>query len=524
MRLSLSASRNGPPTCAVDGIWLHSPYEPEREARRFAESAIGSSRPTHVLLLGPCLDYLTPALRGILPSAAVIVLQYSPDFDGLGQGRPDASWNPLSPTSLDAFLDAAIDEDAVSGVSVIEWEPASRAFPAEALRVKQAVKLVLDRLTSSTATVKASGRRWISNACLSFLLAERVLEPRRGSFPILIAAAGPSLVESLSSLSGLKGRFATIAVSSALAACRHAGIEPDLVVSTDGGYWSRLHLYPFASGSFPLAAPITALPSASLYGKARLLLIDQGSFVESELLPALGPSLRVPPHVTVSGTALRLAARLTEGPIVAAGLDLASYGELDHARPHGFDQALSLGSSRTFPIEGTLWSRSLEGAPEALPEKPWRRSRAMGSYAAALAIDAASLPGRVFRLGPSPTSIPGMEAIDAAGLANLVPSRNFCVEEWLRESPAAPLPRREAALRERIAAWRDLAAEASASLARAILPEDAVVAELFRSIDIVDYAAARRAVLANGDPRPAARDLARRCELFLSSLARRFAP
>jgi hypothetical protein len=42
-------------------------------------------------------------------------------------------------------------------------------------------------------------------------------------------------------------------------------------------------------------------------------------------------------------------------------------------------------------------------------------------------------------------------------------------------------------------------------------------------VDIVDYAAARRAILSGGEPRKSARDLADRCESFLSDLERRFA-
>jgi hypothetical protein len=528
MKLSVRSSRSGAPTCCANDIWLHSPYDPEREALRFVKSKIGSAHSSHLLILGPCLDYLSDALRSILPGARVIAVQYSPFFEGKTVGLADASWNPLSGMSLDAFLDATLDEDAISGVSVFEWEPAARAFPEEALLARKAVRASLDRLTSSTATVKASGQKWIANACASFLLVESILELRRSSVPVLIAAAGPSLRESLGAFSSIKGRFATIAVSSALAACRSAGIEPDLVVSTDGGYWSRLHLYPLAGEGSPIATPLTALPSASLYRRATILLLDQGTFAESELLPSLGPALRIPPHGTVSGTALQLAARLTEGPIVAAGLDLASYGDLDHARPHGFDAVLSRTVSRIAPLEGVLWSRGLDAAPQSLAEKPWRTSRALTAYASALALDARALPGRLFRIGPSPLPLPGFASIDGRGLEALAASPSAAAalpigESLFSNATAPPRSLREAILAERLASWRGLAREASSSMGQGSLPDRALVAELLRSIDIVDYAAARRAILARGDPAPAARELERRCDLFLSALEGRFA-
>jgi hypothetical protein len=321
----------------------------------------------------------------------------------------------------------------------------------------------------------------------------------------------------------MRGCFATIAVSSALAACRWAGIEPDIVVSTDGGYWSRVHLYPLAREALTLAAPLTALPSASVYRHLALLLLDQGSFAESELLPSLGPALRLPPHGTVSGTALYLAARLTDGPIVAAGLDLASFGDIDHARPHGFDAILAEGVSRVAPLEGKAWARGLDAAPVALSEKPWRSSRRLMAYATALSLDALSLPNRLFRLGPAPFPLQGFSEIDRRGFEELAASAPTTKELLFMEEYLPLASQRERILIGRLASWRKLASESSIAMGRSSLPNSALVGELLRSIDIVDYAAARRAILAGGDPEPAAADLAHSCDIFLSALERRFA-
>jgi hypothetical protein len=522
MDISIVGSRIGTPSCRADGLWLHSPYDPEREARRFVESALGSSRPSYVVLLGPCLDYITPALRSILPAARIVSIQYTPFFEGRTYAPPDAMWHPLIGFNLSAFLDANLDEDAISGLSVLEWEPASRAFPEEALRAKEAVRASLDRLGSSAATVKVFGKKWISNACASFLLAEKAATPRRTRMPALIVAAGPSLNSSLEAVSRFKGRFLTVAVSSAWAACRLARIEPDIVVSTDGGFWSRHHLYPLASEGAILATPLTALPGASLYRNATLLILNQGSFVESELLPSLGPCLSLPPHGTVSGSALHLASRITDGPIVALGLDLASNGDLCHARPHGFDAVFAKSTSRLVPLEEIIWNRALESAPDALSEKPWRSSRATASYASALSLDAIPLSGRLYRFAPSPQPLYGFETLHEGGLEAVLGAYDYECETLFDDAPLPSIRQRESILAERLAAWRAGAVMAAEAMGKGALPGSALVAELLRSVDIVDYAAARRAILARGDPEPSSRDLARRCDAFLTDLQRRF--
>jgi hypothetical protein len=526
MDLSIRPSRSGTPTCAAAGLWLHSRYDPRSEALRFAESEIGSSKPSHVVLLGPCLDYLSTAVRSVLPSARIVSLQYSAFFAAAAIGFPDASWNPGSPISMGSFLDSALDEDAISGVAVLEWEPAARAFPAEALAAREALRISLDKLASSTATVKASGRLWIANACATFLLAERAWLATPTDIPILVAAAGPSLRRSLLEASRLGLRYATIAVSSALSACRAAGIEPDLVVATDGGYWSRLHLYPLVGESLPLASPLTALPSASIFRGTGLLPIDQGSFAESELLPALSPAIALPPHGTVSGTAIGLAARLTSGPIIAAGLDLASEGELDHARPHGFDPLREGSTSRIAPLESSSWSRVAESMPVALSEKPWRSSRSLTAYASALAQDSSALGGRLYRVDPSPVPLRGFAGIPVAELGAFAKPRLGSAMDHLelRATGLPPREERETFLRLRLAEWKELATSAAEGMRSGVLHSSRLVTELLRSVDIVDYAAARRAILSGGEPKRAAIDLGRRCDIFLSGLERRFAP
>jgi hypothetical protein len=524
MELSLIHSRSGGLTCSARGVWLHSRYEPDREARRFALSSIGESRPSSVLLLGPCLDYLSPAIRSILPGARIVSIQFSSDFSGLALGEPDASWYPSSGIGLEDFVDTCLDEDSISGVAVLEWEPAIRAFPEAASAARKAVASSLDRLASSTATVKSMGKRWIANACASFLQAGRACIASPTEAPVLIVAAGPSLRPALSSIAGSPRSFYAIAVSSALAACRAAGLEPDIVVSTDGGYWSRLHLYSLASHPLPLATALTALPSASIYGSSPILLLDQGSFAESELLPGLGSRpLAIPAHGTVSGTALRLASRLTSGPVIAAGLDLASIGAIDHASPHGFDSILSAGVSRLSPQEGRTWQRGMASSPLPLPGGAWRSSRSLLAYASALRLDALSMAGRLFRLYPSPVELPGFGALDARGFSELVAASSGRERPLAQELSLPEAQSRNAFLSERLASWKERAAAAAADMGRGRLP-DRGIAELLRSIDIVDYAASRRAALGGGNPAPAALDLERACVSFISRLERSHRP
>ncbi len=519
MNLVLCPSRDGSPVCRADELYLHSPYAPQREAERFVEHRLGERSPTAFVLISPCLDYVSPRLRARFPRATIVALQPDTFFRGKELGGQDAIWYPDSALSLAAFLDQAIDDDVVSGLAVLEWPAGIQAFPEAAARFREALRFALDRVTASAATVKAFGRRWLANACRAFLLVERIAIPFGLDGPVVLAAAGPSLGASLAALSPYRGRFALVAVSSALAACRAARMEPDLVIATDGGFWSRAHLYPLAARPALLAAPLTALPSSQLWRELPLLLLDQRSFAESALLPSLGESLGLPPHGTVAGSGLHLAARLSSGPILAAGLDLAVHGGREHASPHAFDEVLAAAENRLSPAATASFARLRETAPLPTRSETWRRSRSLASYAEALGCDAADYPGRLFRLNPSPVEIAGFAEVGDAELPAIL--GRSAVETASAAWRAAPeLGRRRAILGEVLSRWRREAEEGAALLAAGRIPESASLREVYRFLDLPDWAAARRAGLSGQDPRPSARNLAERTARCLADIER----
>lgn len=521
--LIFEPSRSGSLTCRLGGLYLHSAYDPELEAERFVAQAIDPGRkPGLIILGGPCLGYLSSALHKLRPGASIVALQYSRAFEGREVAAADASFyfGPGLPP-LASFLERTLGEDSVSGVAYLDWPPAAQAFPAEAAEAEAAVRAALDRFASEAATVKTFGKRWIVNSCRSFLLAERLVSLCPGQAPIVVAASGPSLGQALAELEPFKGLFYLFAVSSALAACRERDFEPDLVVATDGGPWSRHHLYSLAGGRIPLASPLSALPSADLFKGLPLLLLNQGFFPENELAAALGGGLALGGAATVSGTSLRIAGRATTGPIIAAGLDLASFDIVSHASPNGFDALVRRGEGRELPAETSVFERERPAAPELLGAGPWRSSRSLALYASALAGEAPSYEGRLFRLCPSPLALEGFKTPTQAGVSELFDSSPSPSAPLFEPLPLIAEGERRRMLARAFAQWREEAVLGSATLAAGDLPESGIARELFRSIDLPDWAASRRAVLRAESPEPARARLVKTTLDFISELERR---
>jgi hypothetical protein len=527
MDLAFAPSKAGAPYAKAGSILLHSAYDPVKEAERFLDACLEGRSPSCFILSGPCLDYLSPLLRARFPAALILAIQH----DGLfrsheASGHADATWYPDLGQGIEAFLSARLDEDALGGVQILEWPPAARAWPEEAARMADALRTALDRLASSAATLKVFGRRWIGNACRNFLLLESTWKPRPTNLPIVIAAAGPSLADSLELLRPHRDAYVLMAVSSALTACLARGLLPDLLVATDGGHWSRQHLFPLSGLSLPTAMPLTALPSASLSPGLKALLLDQGNFPEAELLFRLGGGFALPSHGTVVGSAIHLAARLGSGKILLAGMDLATLGSLSHARPHGFDSLTRDAQARLSPEEGLVYSREAGLSPIALPARPWRSSRSLETYAAALSGEAERPPlrGRLYRLLPSPIALPSFASLGAAGLSGLLAD----LPAGFRPAPAsfeeaglpAPSLRREL-LRTCIQEWRVLAREAALSFEGGRIPAEARARELLRAIDLPWWAAACRLVAAGKSATAVAGKLLDEASAFLAGLEER---
>lgn len=470
-----------------------------------------------VIIIGPCLDYLSECLAERNPSAELLSIQLSSEFRGHEVGGRGRRWYPDLDLSLESFVLAAVDQDALAPIAVLEWPPGVAAFPEEARRARKAVAACLARLASDAATIRAMGRRWIANSIRNFLDAERLLTLDFGDRPLAVLGAGPSLAGALDALAPMAEAFSIVTVSSAAAAVLERGIRPDLVVSTDPGWWSLSHLRAIAEGNIPLAMPLSA---CATWRRSPLLLLDQGWGFESELCGFLGKALRLPSHGTVSGSALAVASSLGEGPIVVAGFDFAVTGAESHARPHAFDHVILASESRLEPGETLRWNRLSTQHPDRLGSSGWRSSRPLSIYAEAIASDARRLGGRVSRLGSSPVLLDGVPEIGAAELSTLA-RRAYAERGRFAEAIPPSQEARKVWLASKMGEWRRAARDFTDSRVLGTQPE-AHIADILRCIDLPDWAALRRALRDGRDISASRNRLGEEVEGFLGELEKKW--
>lgn len=351
-------SRSGAPTIRVDGIFLHSRYDPLREASRHAEQLNLTARtPRAVVVIGEGIPYLSNIIAaqhaGVVVCAAVlgaVSSEYEHEHEVV---QVDAT--SLNPGDLRRWLRSRLSPLDAAALELVTWEPARRLAPAVIANAEEEVLEVVKNASAEIATIGSFGRRWLSNSIRSAIqVGHRWDIPSSGTTATL-ATSGPSLERLLpTGREAFPGILA--ATSSAWKSLKAFGIDPEVVVHTDGGYWASRYLKPMFD-CYLTARPVVAMPAHAAVPGAILRSPDTAPFsflstgwLGEQLHADFREWQRVPEAPTVTATALHLLHGLfPEGQIYLAGLDLISRGLLSHARPHPNDLLFATWAHRLRP-------------------------------------------------------------------------------------------------------------------------------------------------------------------------------
>ena len=455
----------------------HSRYAPRREAERHVESTIGGKRPAIVFIIGGGLNYLSLVVGERFPNARIVSMQPCDEFDGLEVSQPSSSWSPSSAmTAYSIAAKALSGHHASGGVAVIEWPPVVSRFPGQAGRIRRAIRDALEETSSDAATSAFWACRWLHN-CIRFTSAASAgfsIVP--GTSAVVIACAGPGLMDSLGQIAARRDSLGLWALASALPALRHFGLEPDLVVSTDPGFWSGAHLRAAADSGIPVAMPPSGYAPSAILERSSIIALDTGLSFEKACLGALGISARDAAAAgSAAGTALSLALSATSGPVVLAGYDLAATASDDHARPYAFDILDELGSSRTAPCASSRSARIFDNFPAT--SGSWRLSRAFSTYASTICTSEEDRD-RVYRDSDSPVDT----GIRRSERGNIPAAGNKPPRIAPKPAPAATRFNRLAAVKSMLVDLVDQAFEDAGDAVEHAVPVPYSAALLFKAL------------------------------------------
>ncbi|MEW5814336.1 MAG: hypothetical protein AB1798_02930, partial [Spirochaetota bacterium] len=169
----IHTARSGLPYATANGLQLHSAYDPQKEALNYILHNLRDEQPSTIILLGACLDYLHNIIKNRYPFSRVILVFYDRFFYEMFNDRAKTAWHPEMGIKISRFFASAINEIDIEGLKILEWPPASKAYPHLSDLANKFLSSRIKELNGNIMTTRAFGKRWIKNSLLNLLFIEK---------------------------------------------------------------------------------------------------------------------------------------------------------------------------------------------------------------------------------------------------------------------------------------------------------------------------------------------------------------
>ncbi len=380
-RTELEPTRSGSWTARITTpggpTYLHSRYDPEEEARRFAASVTMEEKYCFVVNgigLGYHLRALYDRLRGDAfiiccePTVALIATALTcidltdmiaaGDLILLTNADKARLHEQLQPHSALLML----------GTRFVPHGPSMRADEAGHAEITKSITEFIAYTRMTMVTAVRNARITCKNIAMNLVTQVTtppidMLRNRFAGDPAIVISAGPSLGRNIDQLGDLKGRAVLCAVQTVLKPLARRGIEPDFVTSLD---FHELSTRFFEGVSGLQNVHLVAEPKATwsvvdhYTGPISLLDNNWARLLAGEVM---GPRGSLTAGATVAHLAFYLAVYMGCDPIIFVGQDLAFSGHVFYVPGVEAHQAWRSELNRFNTIEHREWDRIVRNRP-----------------------------------------------------------------------------------------------------------------------------------------------------------------
>ena len=353
MKLEFVTAKNGELSAKYAETFLHSSYAPSKEAQRIIDSLELPYTPKIVVFTEPCLAYLNTAFKSRFPNIKTLCIRYIKGFDKFNSGFDYVINYFEHEKDFELYLEKNFDELTLMSIFLIDWKPSSIVFAQTDQNVKLALKTVINNAKTILVTRQYFEKKWLINSC-NFVryVTKQVSLIGTIQKPVLLVSSGPSLKPCLELIKQHSKSFFILALSSSLSVLLQNHIIPDLVMSTDGGFWAGEHLKKIRQYELPLALPAEAFCQKSLLQKCSIFPLCYSDGMSSVLLKHTAfDFIEIERNGTVSGSALQFALQYCLKDIYLCGLDMSNQKGFQHAQPNEIECNNSLKDFRLFSKE-----------------------------------------------------------------------------------------------------------------------------------------------------------------------------
>ncbi len=407
-------SKTGKLTANFNESHIHSGIDPEKEAEKYILNKIKNrENPSLILILFPGLNYLYNILKNYFPDTKIVTIHINDEMykhSVADNKNNNTTWHPGSGLSLKQFLYNNIREIEVKTLFTVTWEPIIRIFPLEAKKYSEIVEQVLTEYNSNISTTNYFGKKYIKNILKNISLIKNTAVVKNIEKPIIVISSGPTVDHAIKLIKETRDSVFLIALSSSYNILKYNNIKPDIIISTDPGYYASLHINNLDDYSQLISSPLTA--NFGNNHKNPYLIINQGTFIEDYFLKnSLLPYINIPPNGTVAGSAYFLTAGITKNPVIFAGIDFCANDIKTHCSPHAFENILFKKAERINPLLNIYYNQAITNynIKDNIMHN-CRTSQQLKAYSGWF--NTTLIENNYYRLNPSPIEIKNMKPID----------------------------------------------------------------------------------------------------------------
>jgi hypothetical protein len=378
---------SGSPTARLQGTYLHSRYNPAKEARRIVNEEAGVLASAGVVL-GFGFGYLVEAFCEAFPGKPLVVVEQDTGLFLQALKARDLR-NLLSLPNIHWHLGdepeaimMSIETLPLQQLCILRLRPLLASRSEYYHRVEALLFSIFDKREVNLNTLRRFGQLWVRNL---FSNLDRfagnpginVAQNRFSGVPALVMAAGPSLDEVLPHLKALKERMLIVAVDTSYRFCKNQGVEPDFLVSVDPQYWNSRHLDWLELEQTVLVSESSAYPRIFRSGgkEAEVILFVSSFFPLGKYIEEIiGQRGLIGAGGSVATAAWDVCRYLGCPSIYMAGLDLGFPGKRTHSRGAFFEESMHTYSCRLSPAEQMIFRYLHQAVPTALPNNQGGRT------------------------------------------------------------------------------------------------------------------------------------------------------
>ena len=381
-RLTVEPAKSGAWTARMassrgQAVYLHSKYDPEAEAQKFAD-AVGIEDKFCLVVSGMGLGYHVRALFERLRGDAFIVCA-EPSIPLIATALTCVD---LSAAIASAHLVILTDGDKARlherlqsfnavimlGAQFVPHPPSMHVAEKEHAALTASLREFVTYARMSLVTLMANSKITCRNIAMNLVhyVATPPIDILRGRFagdPAVVISAGPSLARNVDQLAELKGRALFCAVQTAVKPLAQRGIVPDFITSLDFHEMSRKFFEDVAGLE---SAHLVAEPKATWHvidnypGPVSLL---NNSWARLVIGDGLGARGGLQAGATVAHLAFYLAVYMGCDPIIFVGQDLAFTGHVFYVPGVEIHHAWRAELNRFNTMEQKEWDRIARNRP-----------------------------------------------------------------------------------------------------------------------------------------------------------------